>query len=142
MLDPRSQSRLANSHPLLRKLFLACAADPACPTFRIEESQRGRQAQERAFALGHSRAHFGQSAHNFNPAVALDVVPFASGKLIDWEATPKFKALAAFVLAKAKTLGIQITWGGTFPKLVDMPHYELADWKTLVATGKVKRFNG
>lgn len=139
-LSPASKARLALAHPLLQTLFNACAADPACPAFQVLDSQRGKAAQERAFALGHSRAHFGQSAHNFSPAVALDVVPFA--KAIDWGATAKFATFATFVMAKARSLGIQIVWGGTFKKLVDMPHYELENWRDLVALKKVKPFEG
>ena len=124
-LSASSQARLDGAHPKLKALFTACAADPACPPFAILDSQRGKQAQEKAFALGHSRAHFGQSAHNWSPAVALDVVPYP----IDWNNLARFKALSAFVLAKAKKLGVPIVWGGSWPKLRDMPHYELGpDW--------------
>lgn len=137
-LSTVSRSRLDAAHPLLRKLFLACAADPKCPPFAVLDAQRGRVAQEKAFALGNSKAHFGQSAHNFAPAVALDVVPYP----IDWNNLDRFRKLAAFVQAKARSLNIDITWGGDWPKLKDMPHYELSDWRTLVAAHKVKPFEG
>jgi peptidoglycan L-alanyl-D-glutamate endopeptidase CwlK len=137
-LSAASQARLRNAHPLLQKLFAACAADPKCPAFQILESQRGRQAQERAFALGHSRAHFGQSAHNFQPAVALDVVP----NPLDWNDLDSFNALGAFVMAKSMVLGIQITWGASFKKLKDYPHYELSNWRDLVELRKVKLYGG
>ncbi len=135
-LSASSQARLDLAHPLLRKLFAACAADPECPPFAVLDSQRGRQAQEKAFALGHSRAHFGQSAHNWSPAVALDVVPYP----IDWNNLTRFKALSAFVLAKAAKLGVPITWGGSWKSLKDMPHYELTPWRDWAA--KSKPFEG
>jgi peptidoglycan LD-endopeptidase CwlK len=137
-LSASSQARLALAHPLLRKLFAACASDPACPPFAVLDSQRGRQAQEKAFALGHSRAHFLQSAHNWAPSVAVDVVPYP----IDWNNLARFNALGKFITAKAAALGIDITWGATFPKLKDMPHYELTNWRDLVAAKKVKPFEG
>lgn len=135
-LSASSQQRLDGAHPLLRKLFAACAANPACPPFAILDSQRGRQAQEKAFALGHSRAHFGQSAHNWSPAVALDVVPYP----IDWNNLARFNALSAFVLGQAAKMNIPITWGGSWTKLRDYPHYELAPWRDYAA--KSKPFEG
>lgn len=136
-LSASSQARLNLAHPLLKKLFVACAADPACPPFAVLDSQRGQQAQEKAFSLGHSKAHFGQSAHNWSPSVAVDVVPYP----IDWTNIDRFKALGAFVTAKARSLGIDVTWGGTW-KFRDLPHYELSNWKQLVALKKVKPFGG
>jgi peptidoglycan L-alanyl-D-glutamate endopeptidase CwlK len=136
-LSASSQGRVDLAHPLLKKLFAVCAADPACPPFAVLDSQRGRQAQEKAFSLGHSKAHFGQSAHNWSPSVAVDVVPYP----IDWTNTGRFKALGAFVTAKARSLGVDVTWGGTW-KFRDLPHYELSNWKQLVALKKVKPFGG
>jgi peptidoglycan L-alanyl-D-glutamate endopeptidase CwlK len=69
--------------------------------------------------------------------VALDVVPYP----IDWNNLPRFKALSAFVLAKAAALNVPIVWGGNWPKLKDMPHYELGpSWRTWAA--KSKPFEG
>jgi D-alanyl-D-alanine carboxypeptidase len=128
-LSTASQRRLAGAHPLLQRLFVAVAADAA---IIILDGQRGRAAQERAFALGHSRAHFGQSAHNWSPAIALDVVPAP----LDWEDLDRFRALAALVKAKARALNVQIVWGGDWPTLRDMPHYELDPWRSFAATAK------
>lgn len=136
-ISATSKARLDNAHPLLRKLFMACATDPACPPFQVLDSQRGKQAQEKAFSLGNSKAHFGQSAHNWSPAVAVDVVPYP----VDWTNLARFKAFGAVVTAKAKTLGIDITWGGTW-KMRDYPHYELTNWRDLVSAKKVKPFEG
>ncbi len=121
-LSAASQRRLDDAHPLLRQLFTAVAAEVP---IAIPDAQRGRAAQERAFALGHSRAHFGQSAHNWSPALALDVVP----EPLDWTDLGRFEALAKLVKAKAVAFGIPIVWGGDWPKLRDMPHYELSPWR-------------
>lgn len=86
-LSAASSRRLAGAHPLLRQLFTAVAAQ--IPIL-VLDSQRGRRAQEQALAAGHSRAHFGQSAHNWSPAVALDVVPAP----LDWNDFGRFVALA------------------------------------------------
>jgi peptidoglycan LD-endopeptidase CwlK len=132
-LSSASQGRLAGAHQLLQQLFAAVAEDAA---ILILDGQRGRAAQERAFALGNSRAHFGQSAHNWSPAIALDVAPAP----LDWEDTKRFAALAGLVKVKAKAFGIPIVWGGDWPELRDMPHYELDPWRIFAA--KAKPFAG
>lgn len=141
MLDPKSQSRLAGAWPTLSKLFTACASDPMCPyPFCVLDAQRNRADQEKAFAQGHSRAHFGESAHNWSPALALDVVPFAAGKSIDWSNTARFKAFAGYVVRKASDMGIQVTWGGSWKSIKDMPHWEVVGWQDLVKAKKVKPY--
>jgi peptidoglycan L-alanyl-D-glutamate endopeptidase CwlK len=132
-LSAASQRRLAGAHPLLRTLFAAVAATTP---IAILDSQRGRTAQERAVALGHSRAHFGQSAHNFAPAIALDVVPYP----IDWTDLGRFRALASIVKAEAAARQIPIAWGGDWTGLTDMPHYELDPWRSFAA--KARPFDG
>jgi len=132
-LSSASQARLNGAHPLLQKLFTAVAAES---NIAILDSQRGRVAQERAFSLGNSRAHFGQSAHNWSPAIALDVAPYP----IDWNNLDRFRSLAAVVKAKAKALGIPIAWGGDWTSIKDFPHYELDPWRSFAA--KARPFNG
>ncbi|MEP7240416.1 MAG: M15 family metallopeptidase [Devosia sp.] len=132
-LSAASQRRLDGAHPLLRALFIAIAAEAS---ITVLDGQRGRAAQERAFALGHSRAHFGHSAHNWSPAIALDVVPAP----LDWSDLARFRALAKLVKARAAALCIPIAWGGDWPRLKDMPHYELDPWRSFAA--KAKPFAG
>ncbi len=128
-LSAASARRLAGAHPLLQKLFALVAEETPIV---VLDSQRGRAAQERAFALGNSHAHFGQSAHNWSPAVALDVVPAP----VDWSDHARFRALAAIVKAKAAALGVPLAWGGDWPHLQDMPHYELTPWRSFAAEGR------
>lgn len=132
-LSAASQRRLDGAHPLLRQLFTVVAAKTPIV---VLGSQRGRAAQERAFTLGHSRAHFGQSAHNWSPAIALDVVPDP----VDWSDLPRFRALAALVKAEAHAQGIPLVWGGDWTSITDMPHYELDPWRSFAA--KAKPFAG
>ena len=138
-LDKGSASRLAKAHPLLRRLFneVAVRADIV-----ILDSQRGRAAQELAYRTGRSRARFGQSAHNWTPAIALDVCP----KPIDWKDTKPFVTLAKeIVLPLAREMKIQVRWGGDWnmngktedEMFVDMPHYELTPWRTFARDAKL-----
>ncbi len=127
---PASKRNLAGAHPLLQKLFNAVILDTDCT---VLDAQRNRADQEKAFALGHSRAHFGQSAHNWSPAVAVDVVPYP----LNWEDTKAFQALAKIVLEKAKELDIPIVWGGSWTSIKDMPHYELGpNWRVWAKNSK------
>ena len=127
-----SRKRLAQAHPQLQRLMNECIKGPI--DFTILDSQRGRAAQEKAFKAGNSKAHFGQSAHNWNPALALDVAPYP----IDWDNRARFIQLGQqVILPTAKTLKIPVRWGGdwnmngkiTDEKFSDLPHYELTPWR-------------
>jgi peptidoglycan L-alanyl-D-glutamate endopeptidase CwlK len=102
--------------------------------FVILDAQRGRAEQERAFKDGFSKAHFGQSAHNYEPAVAMDICPYP----IDWNDIGRFKALSKVIMAAAKKQGIALTFGGDWKSIKDYPHYEFTDWKGMVKRGEVK----
>ena len=130
-LDKNSAARLKKAHPLLQQLFNAVAAKTP---IMILDSQRGRAAQELAFRQGHTKVHFGNSAHNWSPSVALDVVPLP----LDWHDTKPFITLGkTFVIPTAKELKIPIRWGGDWDgdgdmkdqTFVDLPHYELTPWR-------------
>jgi peptidoglycan L-alanyl-D-glutamate endopeptidase CwlK len=127
--DKRSAERLAQAHPLLQKLMTEARKEIP---FQILQSQRGRVEQNRAYAEGHSKARFGQSAHNWSPAIALDIAPIP----LDWKNTAAFRKLANVILPLAKKLDIPITWGGSWKTLVDMPHYELRPWREWAAKAK------
>lgn len=118
-----SRKNLAQLDPLLQKVILEAIK---YVDFKVLDAQRGRAAQELAFKQGNSRAHFGQSAHNYVPAIAADLFPAP----YDWNNLASFKKLALVMKREAKKLGIPIAWGGDWPKLKDMPHYELTPWRT------------
>ena len=121
-----SRRRLSLAHPELQRLMNLSRDQIA---FEIGDSQRGRKAQEKAFASGHSRAHFGQSAHNWSPAVALDIHPLP----LDWNNIPSFVALSKVILPLAAQLRIPIRWGGSWTSIKDYPHYELHPWRDFAA---------
>jgi peptidoglycan L-alanyl-D-glutamate endopeptidase CwlK len=96
--------------------------------FTVICGKRGRAEQEAAFASGASRAHFGQSPHNFLPSLAFDFIPYPFVDA-DWERNDKFAAVAAEIKLAAKRLGYVIEWGGDWHGFKDMPHIQLADWR-------------
>ncbi|KRA63139.1 MULTISPECIES: M15 family metallopeptidase [Rhizobium/Agrobacterium group] len=101
--------------------------------FRVLDSTRGRDAQNRAFQTGKSKAKFGQSAHNYVPAIAFDLFPFP----YDWNDRKAFTKLATIIMRIAKEKGIPLRWGGdwnmdgdkTTSDAWDMPHFELHPWR-------------
>lgn len=108
--------------------------------FSIICSHRDRTEQEGAFRSGNSKAHFGQSAHNYNPSFAVDVYPYpipmtrktpTTAILVDNNSPEWDKMVFAFKNA-AQQLGIEIVCGTDFTTLVDKPHIEIKDWKQKV----------
>lgn len=139
LFDAASAKRLAGAHPLLQRLLIEARKRIA---FTIMDSQRGRAAQTKAYKAGHSKATFGNSAHNYDPAIAVDLAPIP----LDWSKTqpfidvwkvigyynPKTKAGSGL----AKEMGIPIRWGGDWNMNGkwtddgwDFPHYELYPWR-------------
>jgi peptidoglycan L-alanyl-D-glutamate endopeptidase CwlK len=126
----RSLKARKELHPLLQEIVDAAIKEI---DFVILDAQRGRAEQEYAFQSKKSKARFGQSAHNYTPAVAMDLVPYP----IDWKDVNRFKSLQRVIMRIAKEKGVPLTWGGTWKTLVDMPHYELKPWREWAKKGKL-----
>jgi peptidoglycan LD-endopeptidase CwlK len=137
----QSRAALKNLHPDLQRI---CNEAIKVADFKILDSTRGRLAQEMAFKKGHSKAHFGQSAHNYVPAIAMDLFPAP----YDWNNEKAFIELSKVIMPIAKRLGIPIRWGGdwhmdgnkTKTDSWDKPHYELHPWRQYAK--KAKLYNG
>lgn len=81
-----SKKALAELHPELQRLLNEAIK---VTDFRILDAIRGRAAQERAKAQGNSKAGFGDSAHNYEPAIACDLFPAP----YDWNNGKAFRDL-------------------------------------------------
>jgi peptidoglycan L-alanyl-D-glutamate endopeptidase CwlK len=109
--------------------------------FKILDATRGRAAQEKAFRQGNTKAHFGDSAHNYVPAIAMDLFPAP----YDWDNTKAFENLSVVILRIAKEFSIPLRWGGdwnmdgskTTSDSWDKPHYELHPWRTWARQAKL-----
>ncbi len=125
-----SLDSLAKCHPALQKIANEAIKEI---DFKVLDSTRGRIAQTRAYATGKSKAKFGQSAHNYVPAIAFDLFPAP----YDWNDRESFKKLAAVIMRIAKAQGVPLRWGGdwnmdgdkTTSDAWDMPHFELHPWR-------------
>ena len=121
---------LTSAHPLLRKLFIAVSGKI---DIQVLDSIRYKKAQDAAFAHGFSKVTFGNSAHNYIPSLAVDVVPLP----LNWNDRQAFIKLYEIVMPIAKAMGIPIRAGADFNQdgnlsddsFVDLPHYELTPWR-------------
>jgi peptidoglycan L-alanyl-D-glutamate endopeptidase CwlK len=116
---------LNQCHSDLIKLMRAVGEEYNCS---IVCGYRGKEEQEDCFNKGTSKAHFGQSPHNYSPALAVDCVPYPTL----WSDENKLKELAGIIKIKAIDLEIEITWGGDFPGFPDLPHYQLKNWLKMI----------
>lgn len=124
LFRPKDATKLNKLHPDLKAVVLKFAENGG--RFIVIETERGRAAQEKAHNTGHSNAKFGQSPHNFTPALAVDLGPHNyPGTIAD------YRELALGMFLAARELNIGITWGGNWVSLKDYPHFELAKWKVI-----------
>lgn len=139
---PRSLKARKELHPLLQKIVDEVIK---VTDFTILDAQRGRAEQERAKRGGYSQASFGQSAHNYKPAVAMDLVPYP----LDYDDLESFRKLAKAIMAEAKKQKVPLRWGADWDmdgqwkdeSFLDWGHFELNPWrewakKSKLITGK------
>ncbi len=110
-------------HPDLQRLIYKTAEIGG--KFIIIWTERGKIEQNKAFKNGFSNAKFGQSAHNYVPALGFDFGPSNyPGHDRD------YADLWAIFYKAASELGIAVTWGGRW-KRKDLGHIELTNWKNI-----------
>jgi len=127
-----SRKNLDGAHRGMQKLFEEVIKHFDCSVIC---SHRGKAAQEMAVEAGFSKAQFGQSPHNYQPALAVDVVPYP----IDWRDTDRMHYFAGQVMGIAEMMHIEIKWGGDWDRdthlsdqrFHDLPHFELANWRKI-----------
>ena len=106
--------------------------------FSIIETFRDKETQERYYRNGTTKAHFGESAHNYHPSFAVDVYPYPVPKKqvegiveIDSDSL-EWERMANLFKVIAKEIGIEIEWGGDWKSIKDLPHFEIKDWRKRV----------
>ncbi|KQV35542.1 MULTISPECIES: M15 family metallopeptidase [unclassified Rhizobium] len=133
-----SRTNFAKCHPHLQLIANKAIKEI---DFRVLDSKRGRDAKTRAYKTGKSKAKFGQSAHNYVPAIAFDLFPFP----YDRNDRKAFTRLAEIVMRMAKEKGIPLRWGGdwnmdgdkTKSDAWDMLHFELHPWRDWAKKSKL-----
>ena len=125
-----SRKQLETCDPRLQKLFEKVVLNFDCT---IIEGHRNKEKQNKAYKQGNSKLMFPKGKHNANPSMALDAIPYP----VDWEDRERQTLFAGFVLGIAKSLDINIRWGGDWDmdfevqdnKFDDFPHFELKSGK-------------
>lgn len=106
--------------------------------FSIIETFRDKETQERYYRNGTTKAHFGESAHNYHPSFALDVYPYPVPKkqvkgIIELDSDSlEWERMINYFKVVANELGIEIECGFYWKDFKDKPHIQLKGWKERV----------
>ena len=122
----RSRTNLATCDERLRKVFNEVIKHVDCS---VIEGNRNEARQNKLYAEGKTKVMFPNGRHNHNPSRAVDVVPYP----IDWSDRERFHLFAGFVLGIAKSMNINLRWGGDWNQnfevddnqFDDFPHFEI-----------------
>lgn len=96
------------------------------PDAHISCAGRGKIDQEVAFQRGASKAHYGQSSHNYN--AAIDIFQLKDNAAV-WDKT-------WFNDTVAKELIPELKWyGAPGAKFYELPHVELSNWRDFIGSG-------
>lgn len=98
------------------------------PIFHVCDAGRGKIDQEIYFARGATKAHFGESAHNFNCAID-------SFFLIDGKYSLDKKLYDE--VSKSLTSGIE-WYGAAGSAFFELPHFQIANFKEAKESGLLK----
>lgn len=122
--------RFGGFHSGLRAWFKALQKKDA--TAHVSCAGRGEKDQEAAFKAGTSRAHYGQSAHNYN--LALDIFRLTQDSQLSYD-RPWFRNVVQTAVIKQNidpTRQFEIEWlGSPGSKFYELPHCEVSNWKSI-----------
>ena len=124
-----STKRLFNLH---EQLSLLCCDVLIHHDISILCTTRNKVDQTEAFDNGFSHAKFGESPHNFDKALAVDVGlwdPAVRG--INYQDIEAFKRITDCFKSHAEGRGIKIRCGIDWD-FQDMPHIEIEGWREMV----------
>jgi len=122
----RSRNALHSCDDRLKKVFNEVIKTVDCA---VLEGHRDKVKQNKYYEEGKTKVKYPLGRHNELPSRACDVVPYP----IDWDDRERFHLFAGFVLGIAKSMGINLRWGGDWDqdwevndnKFDDFPHFEL-----------------
>ena len=112
------EQKLSLAHPELVKWFHDLKGRH--PDVHVSWSFRDAASQTQAFKDGTTKLQFPQSAHNKQPAMALDIFQIDDTGKGKWD--PVF---CAKVNEESLSLGYALKWGGQWKSLGDNDHFEL-----------------
>ena len=116
----KSKSKLDTCDKRLVKLFKEVVKKYDCT---IIEGYRGKERQNDAYRKGNSKVKYPNGRHNSNPSKAVDVTPYP----VKWEDRERQTFFAGFVLGIARSMGINLRWGGNWDMYKENGKWEVAD---------------
>ena len=116
----KSRAALSSAHPFLQLLFEQVVADFDCS---VTCGHRGEADQDKAFEEGKSQVRYSDGKHNKLPSNAVDVVAYP----IDWGDSTRQAYFAGQVMAKARSMGIPLRWGGDWDGDTDLKDQDFDD---------------
>ena len=124
----RSKKNLATCDERLQKVFNEVIKHVDCS---VIEGHRSAERQDKLFEEGKTKVKYPNGRHNSNPSRAVDVVPYP----IDWDDRERFHLFAGFVIGIAKSMEINLRWGGDWDqdwyvhdnRFDDFPHFEIKE---------------
>ena len=122
----RSRNALKTCDERLVKVFNEVIKTVDCS---VLEGHRDKDRQNKLFEEGKTKVKYPSGRHNKLPSCAVDCVPYP----IDLNDRERFHLFAGFVIGIAKSMGINLRWGGDWNqnwfvddnKFDDFPHFEL-----------------
>jgi len=137
-LSKRSKDALKGVHPKLVQLIEAAVIDSPID-FTVTEGLRTTARQQQLYAQGRTvkgvkvtnadgiknKSNHQAKSDGFGHAV--DLYPFVDGKVRVNEpyAINNLRTIANHIKAKAKILGVKVTWGGDWKSPFDPPHFQI-----------------
>ncbi len=124
----KSLAKLATCDPLLQWVFDEVVQNFDCT---ILEGHRDKDRQNQMVAEGKSQVRWPDGKHNTVPSCAVDVTPYP----IQWDDRERQTLFAGYVLATAKSMGIDLRWGGDWDRdtevrdntFDDLVHFEIVE---------------
>ena len=123
-----SLKRLVTCDKRLQEVFNEVIKTVDCS---VLEGHRGKDRQNALYTEGKTKVTYPKGRHNSSPSLAVDVCPYP----IDWFDRERFHLFAGFVLGIAKSMNIDLRWGGDWNrnwevddnKFDDFPHFEVVN---------------
>ena len=122
----KSKGNLATCHPDLQKVFNKVIKYVDCS---VLEGHRSKDRQNKLYKEGKTQVQYPDGRHNASPSNAVDVTPYP----VDWDDRERQTLFAGFVLGIARSMGINLRWGGDWDqdfqvqdnRFDDFPHFEI-----------------
>ena len=116
----RSKERLATCDQRLQDVFNEVIKHVDCS---ILEGHRSKERQNKLYDEKRTKVKYPNGRHNSNPSKAVDVTPYP----VKWEDRERLTFFAGFVLGIARSMGINLRWGGNWDMYKENGKWEVAD---------------